>query len=153
MPVSVQPKSRARRQDDAVNPRYCRLVCRPLIDAGITGLAFALVTTIFVAPVNAGTSPAAFAGIERAASPAAIKALADRDPLPIVAIATASSPTNVVYRETSQTAAWGLLGVAFSLITALNLGFLRHLRRTYTADLAVSAKRDRVISPCGVTRY
>jgi hypothetical protein len=153
MPASVQPEARARRGNSAANPKYRRLVWRPLIDTVVSGLAFVLVTTMFVAPVNAGTSPAAFAGIERAASPAAVEALAEQGPLPIVVIATASSPADAVYRQTSQTAAWGLLGVAFSLMAALNLAFLRHLRQTYTPNLAVSTGRDRVCGQCGVTRY
>lgn len=154
MPASVQPESRARLRNGAANSKKYRChVWRPFIDATVAGLAFVLVSTLFVAPVNAGTSPAAFAGLARAASPAAVKALAEPGPLPIVAIATASSPADAVYRQTSQTAAWGLLGVAFSLMAALNLAFLRHLRRTYTPNLAVSTGRARVCGRCGVTRY
>jgi len=153
MSASVQPEARARRRKGAANRKYRYLMWRPFIDAAVAGLAFVLVSTLFVAPVSAGTSPAAFGGIARAASPLTVKALAEPGPLPIVAIATASSPADAVYRQTGQTAAWGLLGVAFSIMAALNLAFLRHLRRTYALKLAVCAKRDRVISRCGVTRY
>lgn len=153
MPASVKPEVRARRRNGVAKPKYRRFLWRPIIDIVISGLAFVLVSTMFVAPVSAGTSPAAFAGLQLAASPAATKALAEQGPLPIVAIATASSPAEAVYRQTSQTAAWGLLGVAFSLMAALNLAFLRHLRRTYAPNLAVSTARDRVCGRCGVTRY
>lgn len=136
MPVSVQPKAHARRQTCAVRPRYRRLVLRPLMDAAIAGLVFTLVsTTLMCTHARAGTSPAAFAGIQHAAAPAAIKAVAEPAPLPVIAIATASSPADAVYRRTSASAAWGLLGVAFSLMAALNLAVLRHLKRAYATPV------------------
>jgi hypothetical protein len=107
---------------------------RPLADAVLAGIAFTLVSsTLICNHAKAGTTPIAFAGIEHAASAkaAAIKAVAEPGPLPIVQIATASSPADAVYRQTSVTAAWSLLGVAFSLMAALNLALLRHLKRAY----------------------
>ncbi len=74
---------------------------------------------------------AAFAGLERFAKPSAVPAVAEQAPLPIVQIATASSPADAIYRQTSITAAWSLLGVAFSLMAALNLALLRHLKHAY----------------------
>ncbi len=136
MPGSGHPKAHARRQTCAVRPKYRRLVLRPLIDAAIAGLVFTLVsTTLMCTHAKAGTSPATFAGIERAATPAAVKAVAEPGPLPIIAIATASSPADAIYRRTSAGAAWGLLGVAFSLMAALNLAVLRHLKRAYATPV------------------
>jgi hypothetical protein len=136
MPVSIQPKAHARRQTCAVRPKYRRLVLRPLMDAALAGLVFTLVsTTLMCNHARAGTSPAAFAGIERAAVPTAIKAVAEPAQLPVIAIATASSPADAIYRRTSVSAAWALLGVAFSLMAALNLAVLRHLKRAYVTPV------------------
>ncbi|MGO4682836.1 hypothetical protein [Hyphomicrobium sp. 2TAF46] len=152
MPVSVQPETRKRRKS-GVAPRCSNQLWRPLIDAAVAGLAFVLVSTTFCAPVKAGTFPTAFAGIHHSATPFAIKAVADPGPPPIVEIATASSPAEAIYRRTSATAAWGLLGVAFSMLAALNLAILRHVKRVYSPRFALSCKRDRVIGRCGSERY
>ncbi len=152
MPVSVQPETRRRRKSSGA-PTCSNHLWRPLIDAAVAGLAFVLVSTTFCAPVKAGTFPAAFAGIHHRATPFAMKAVADPGPLPIVEIATASSPAEAVYRRTSTTAAWGLLGVAFSMLAALNLAILRHVKRVYSPRFALSCKRDRVIDRCGAERY
>lgn len=152
MPVSVQPETRNRRKSGRA-PACSNPFWRPLIDAAVAGLAFVLVSTMFCAPVKAGPYPAAFAGIHRAAPSFATKAVADPGPLPIVEIATASSPAEAVYRRTSTTAAWGLLGVAFSMLAALNLAILRHVKRVYSPRFALSRKRDRVIGRCGAERY
>ena len=152
MPVSVEPETRNRRKSGRASTCSNQL-WRPLIDAAVAGLAFVLVTTMFGAPVKAGTFPAAFAGIHHQAAPFAVKAVADPGPLPIVEIATASSPADAVFRQTSTTAAWGLLGVAFSMLAALNLAILRHVKRVYSPRFALSCKRDRVIDRCGATRY
>lgn len=120
----------------APNRQHARRFIRPLMDALAAGLLFAAVATMLSsAPVTAGTNPAAFAGLERAAVPAATKAVSEPCPLPIVEIATTSSPfdANTVYRRTSTSAAWTLLGAAVSLLTALNLALFRHLRRVYAA--------------------
>ncbi|HEY8127741.1 MAG TPA: hypothetical protein VIF39_03370, partial [Hyphomicrobium sp.] len=105
MPVSVQPKAHAHRQTCAVRPKYRRLVLRPLMDAAIAGLVFTLVsTTLMCNHARAGTSPAAFAGVERAIIPTTVKAVAEPSPLPVIAIATASSPADAIYRGTSVSA-------------------------------------------------
>lgn len=108
------------------------MMLRPLLDAAVAGIVFTLVSsTVVCNHAKAGTTPAAFAGVERAATPAAVEAVAEPGPLPLVQIATARSPAEAVYRQTSITAAWSLLGVAFSLMAALNLAVLRHLKRAY----------------------
>jgi len=153
MPVSVQPEFRNRRKNGVAQPTCSNRLWRPLIDAAVAGLTFVLVTTMIGAPVKAGTFPAAFAGLHQRATPFAMNAVADPGPLPIVEIATASSPADAVYRRTSTTAAWGLLGVALSMLAALNLAILRHVKRVYAPRFALSCKRDRVIGRCGAERY
>lgn len=131
MVVSVEPETPTRKSRRA-SPQYRRLVWRPLLDAAIAGAVFTLISSAIVCNhAKAGIIPAAFAGAGHAAAPAAEKAVAERAPLPIVHIATAASPADAVYRQTSVTAAWSLLGVAFSLMAALNLAMLRHLKRAY----------------------
>jgi hypothetical protein len=122
MPASVQPKAHSR-QTRAVRPKYRRRrVLRPLLDAVVAGFVFTLVsTTLMCTHARAGTTPAAFAGIKHAATP--------------TAITTTTSSATAVYRQTSVTAAWALLGVAFSLLTALNLAMLRHLKRVYAMPM------------------
>jgi ABC-type nitrate/sulfonate/bicarbonate transport system permease component len=84
---------------------------------------------------KAGIIPAAVTAVaEAAANPIATKAVAEPGPLPLVQIATAVSPADAVYRQTSTTAAWTLLGVAFSMMAALNLAVVRHLKRAYATS-------------------
>jgi hypothetical protein len=131
MTVSEKPEAPGRRQRRA-KPKYRHFVWRPLIDAAIAGVVFTLVSsTLICTHAKAGIIPAAFTGVAHAPQPVALKAVAEPAPLPIVHIATASSPADAIYRQTSVTAAWGLLGVAFSLMAALNLAMLRHLKRVY----------------------
>jgi hypothetical protein len=102
----------------------------------MAGVVFTLASSGLVCNhAKAGTTSAAFAGIAHVAHTPAMKAVAEPGPLPIVQIATATSPADAVYRQTSVTAAWGLLGVAFSLMAALNLALLRHLKRAYATPL------------------
>jgi hypothetical protein len=136
MAVGVQPKAHKNEPTRKARKKNRRRILRPLMDAVVAGFVFTLVTTSFMcAHARAGTSPAAFAGIQHAAKPAAMKAVAEPAPLPIIAIATASSPADAIYRRTSANAAWGLLGVAFSLMAALNLAVLRHLKRAYATPV------------------
>jgi hypothetical protein len=136
MSVNVQRKSMAPPQACVIRPKYRRFVIRPIFDAAAAAAVFAMFTFFTTCePVRASTNPAAFAGLERAAPPVAIKAVGEAGPPPIIEIATTSSTTNAdaVYRRTSATAAWVLLGLAFSLLAALNLTVFRHLRRAYVA--------------------
>jgi hypothetical protein len=111
--------------------RAFRFVLRPVRDAAIAGVVLALATTGIICPhARAGTTPAAFAGLGAAAHSHALLAVAEPKPLPLIQISTAH-PREAIYRRTSSQAAWGLLGVAFSLLTALNLAFLRHIKRVY----------------------
>jgi hypothetical protein len=147
MSVSVEPETSARKNRRAM-PKYRRLVWRPLIDAAAAGVLFTLVSsTLICNHAKAGTTPIAFAGIAHAAAarPVVVNAVAEKEPLPIVHIATARSSADAVYRQTSLTAAWGLLGVAFSLMAALNLAMLRHLKRAYAPRSAISPPGNRAI--------
>lgn len=133
------------RRPEAKRPRRHGLLLRPLRDAAIAGMAFTLVSSMLVCNhAKAGTTPAGFAGVERGAKVAVLDAVASPEPLPLVRIATASSPADAVYRQTSKTAAWSLLGVAFSLMVALNLAVLRHLKRAY-ARPPRAAQRNRAV--------
>jgi hypothetical protein len=137
MPVSAQSKQPMQKNACAIRPKYRRFVLRPIIDAAAAWLVFGFVTAIVTcAPLSAGTnvaSPAAFSGLGHAARPAAVRAVGEPGPAPIIEIATTSSPANAdaVYRRTSAGAAWGLLGIAVSLLAAFNLSIFRHLRRAY----------------------
>lgn len=64
-------------------------------------------------------------------------ALAQEDPAPVVQIATvaASDENAAIYRRTSFSAGWILLGASFALIMALNLAVARHLRHAYVPRL------------------
>ena len=121
------------------HPKHRRLVLRPILDAFGAGLLFVMLTAVCTsAPVKACPFSGAFAGLERTASPQALKTVAEPGPAPIIEIATTSSvwDPNAVFRRTSSTAAWGLLGLSFSLLAALNLSFFRHLRRVYASPQA-----------------
>jgi hypothetical protein len=132
MTVSVQSESPTRKKSRAKS-KY-RRIFRPLLDAAIAGMVFTLASSALVCThAKAGIIPTAFHGVALAASikPVAVNAVAEPGPLPLIQIATASSPAEAVYRQTSVSAAWTLLGVAFSLMAALNLALVRHLKRTY----------------------
>jgi hypothetical protein len=147
MPVSAQSEQPTHKNACAIRPKYRRFVLRPMIDAVVAWLVFGFATAVLTcAPLSAGTnvaSPAAFSGLERAATPAAIKAVGEPGLPPIIEIATTSSPANAdaVYRRTSASAAWGLLGMAVSLLAALNLSIFRHLRRAYATPRRHRAER------------
>lgn len=144
MPVSVQSEQNMPPHACAIRPKYRRFVVRPIIDAAAAWLVFGLVTAMATsAPLSAGTNPAAFAGLERAAKPAAVKAVGEPGPAPLIEIATTSSPANAdaVFRRTSASAAWVLLGIAFSILAALNLTIFRHLRRAYATPKRRSTER------------
>jgi hypothetical protein len=131
MTVSVEPAASTRKH---MKPRHRGRAWRPLFDAAIAGAVFMLLSaTVMCNHARAGIIPAVFGGVQHAApsSSTSFKAVADASPMPIIHIATASSPGEAVYRQTSITAAWSLLGVAFSIMVALNLAILRHLKRAY----------------------
>ncbi len=136
MTGKVQRRSNAPPQACVIRPKYRRFVILPIFDAALAAGLFALFTVLTASePVRAGTNPAAFAGIERAATPVAVKAVGEPGPPPLIEIATTSSTSSkdAVYRRTSASAAWVLLGLAFSLLAAFNLTVVRHLRRAYVA--------------------
>ena len=147
MPISAQAEQHTQKKACAIRPKYRRFVLRPIIDAVAAWLVFGFVTAMVTcAPLSAGTnvaSPAAFSGLERAARPAAVKAVGEPGPAPLIEIATTSSPANAdaVYRRTSASAAWGLLGIAISMLVALNVSIFRHLRRAYASPKRRGAER------------
>jgi hypothetical protein len=137
MPVNAQSEQQMQPNERSIRPKYRRIMMRPLVDAAAAWLVFGFATAMVTcAPLSAGTnvaSPAAFSGLERAARPEAVKAVGEPGPAPIIEIATTSSSVSqdAVYRRTSASAAWGLLGIAISLLVAFNLSIIRHLRRVY----------------------
>ena len=112
---------------------------RPFLDAAGTALLFVMLTSVGTsAPVKAYPFAVAAGGIERSMTSHTMKAIAEDRPAPIIEIATTSSPRNpdAVFRRTSSTTAWVLLGLSLSLLTALNLSIIRHLRRVYVRPKA-----------------
>jgi hypothetical protein len=91
------------------------------------------ILTAVSAPAVAQISPATFAGLELSSAPLTVRDVGQPGPAPIVEIATTSSAMNsdAVFRRTSTRAAWALLGLAFSVLTAFNILVLSHLRRVY----------------------
>ena len=144
MRVSAKPDASKHHKLGAMRSRHGGLVFRPLVDAAMAGVIFTLVSSAIICThAKAGIMPAAFTGVAQAApQPAVTKAVAEPAPLPLVQIATATSPADAVFRHTSSTAAWLLLGVAFSMMTALNLAVVRHLKRAYaTPSKKISTPR------------
>jgi hypothetical protein len=125
-------------------PKHRHFLLRPLLDASAAGIVFVLLTAVMTsAPVRACPFSVAFSGLDHKAAPFVLRAVAKPEPAPITEIATTSSAwaPNAVFRRTSDTAAWSLLGISFSLLTALNLAFFRHLRRTYAPRAARNSAR------------
>ena len=107
---------------------------RPAFDALAALAVFALVSVgLTSAPSAASPGPSTFAVSYETSASIAVKALGDVNDRPVIEIATTSSPANAdaVYRRTSTDAAWGLLALAFSILAALNLAIVRHLRHAY----------------------
>ena len=133
MSVSVQSSDHKNPRKWPEDAKYRRLVIRPILNA-VVWLIFGLTTVLAAsAPVLAQINPIAFAGLELSVTPATVIAVGQAEPAPLVEIATTSSVTNsdAVFRRTSLNAAWGLLGVALSILAVLNLAIFSHLRRTY----------------------
>lgn len=131
--VGVQCSNDTRSRSWPRGPKYRRFMFRPMLEAGVW-LIFGLTTVVATsAPVMAQINPAAFAGVEFSVTPMTVIAVGQADPAPLVEIATTSSVTSpdAVFRRTSASAAWGLLGVAFSILAVLNLAIFSHLRRAY----------------------
>ena len=116
----------------ALGARRRSLVPRPAIDALAAFLLFLAATmSIGIAPTAAHPNLAyGPAGLRQTQ---VLHAIGEADDQPIIEIATTSSPNSpdAVYRRTSTAAAWVLLSFAFSLVAALNLAFIRHMRRAY----------------------
>lgn len=122
--------------------RRRRALARPALDAAA---AFALFVALSVTFASAPTSanPHYYPGsatqfTQPGTPPAVTAAIADEVVRPIVEIATTSSANapDAVYRRTSSAAAWLLLSFAFSVLAAVNLAFVRHMRRAYASPRA-----------------
>ena len=147
--ASVQSSVDTRPRPLFTNAKYRRFVFRRMLDAAVW-LIFGLTTVLATsAAVLAQIHPAAFAGPKFSVKRPAIIAVGQADPIPLVEIATTSSFTNpdAVFRRTSANAAWGLLGVALSILAVLNLAIFSHLRRTY-APKRRSEGRKQGYPPC-----
>lgn len=130
-------------QSRSLRSKY-RFLLRSIVDASAAGIVFILLTAVMTsAPVRACPFSAVISGVDRTAAPLVLRAVGEPGPAPITEIATTSSAwaPNAVFRRTSDTAAWTLLGISFSLLTALNLAFFRHLRRTYAPRAARTSAR------------
>jgi hypothetical protein len=107
------------------------LFVRPAVDA-IAALALFMLATMTLASAPTAANPH-LAGAAPQFTSTVTPAIADAGDRPIVEIATTSSPqaADAVYRRTSSSAAWVLLSLAFSILVAFNLAFLRHMRQAY----------------------
>ncbi|HEY8194231.1 MAG TPA: hypothetical protein VIF13_04210 [Hyphomicrobium sp.] len=135
--MSANDSDKRKTQARAVRPRRRSVVLRPILDAIVAGTVFLFLTCLTSsAPVRACPFSAAFAGIEHSIKPSTLKAVGEPGPAPIIEIATTSSAwdSNAVFRRTSDTAAWSLLGLSISLLAALDLAIFRHLRRVYAVQ-------------------
>ncbi|MEQ1714446.1 MAG: hypothetical protein ABL907_00445 [Hyphomicrobium sp.] len=129
---SEASRSEASQSHDAGPRRRIRFAfIRPAIDAA-AALALFMFATMTLASAPTSANPHNFGTPPPISSPAAL-AIGEAGRPPIVEIATTSSPqaADAVYRRTSSAAAWVLLSLAFSLVAALNMAFLRHMRHAY----------------------
>lgn len=106
---------------------------RPAIDAGLALVVFVLATMTFVSAPTAASPYLAHSAISEQFSARAAPAVGEPGDASIIEIATTASPNSpdAVYRRTSSNAAWVLLSLAFSVLAALNLAFVRHMRQAY----------------------
>lgn len=120
-------------------------VARTARDALVAFMAFGVISgTVVCLPSAASPTLAGAALAIPAPNGSAVAIVATDDRAPVVQFATTVSSTssNAVYRRTSDQAAYLLLAVAFSLLAALNLAFVRHLRDSY-APLLRRSKSSR----------
>lgn len=118
-----------------------RVVPRPVLDALVAFLLFLGATmSLGCAPTSAHPSFPRDVAAQRQTQ--ALHAIGEDGDRPIIEIATTSSPNSpdAVYRRTSTAAAWLLLSLAFSVIAAFNLAFVRHMRRVYVRPRASKQK-------------
>ncbi len=103
---------------------------KPLRDAIVAFAVFPVIAlTAGSGPIHAGPSVTSHLSLPAAA----VKAVDDNAPAPVVQIATvaANDEADAAYRRTSFGAAWILLGASFALVVALNMAMARHLRQAY----------------------
>ncbi|MFN0219629.1 MAG: hypothetical protein ACKVP4_12545 [Hyphomicrobium sp.] len=125
-------------------PKLRRRFLKTLRDAFLAASAFTLISGPMVCgPSIAGPHGPTVATAAVPPAPLTNRALAVDEPAALVQVATASSATSpdTVYKRTSAQAAWLLLTLAFSLITALNLATFRHLRRAYARPVRRGDRR------------
>jgi hypothetical protein len=128
----------------AQRPKLRRRFFKPVRDAFLAAAAFTLISgPVVCGPSIAGPHGPAIAAASAPPAPLTNQALAVDEPRALVQVATASSPTapDTVYKRTSAQAAWLLLTLAFSLVTALNLATFRHLRSAYARPVRRSDRR------------
>lgn len=104
---------------------------RPLIDGTAFFAAFLLATAATSVPLSAMPSAVTAALTEQVQSLAVTTAAAGN--LPPTGIATTRSPldSQAVIGRTSAGTAWILLGLALSVLAALDMAIVRHLRLLY----------------------
>lgn len=105
---------------------------RPLIDGTAFFAAFMFVTALSCVPLSAMPSAVANAVTEQVQTLAAT-ASAQASSAPVVEIATTRSafdPQAIIGRTSAGTA-WILIGIALSVLAALDMAIVRHLRLLY----------------------
>lgn len=121
-------------RSNGLRPRARRVFVRTVRDALVAFTAFGFISGAVVCLPSAASPTLAGAAFSvPAPNGSAVSRDARDDRAPVVQIATTVSSTssNAVFRRTSDQTAYLLLAVAFSLLAALNLAFVRHLREAY----------------------
>ena len=112
-----------------------KALVRPVADASIVFAVLCLIGLTF-GPAASSASPNIpnINGYQTSILSPASKTLGDRSARTVVEIAATRSAAdpNAIYRQTSTQAAWGLLMIALSIVAAVNMAFLRHMRQAYT---------------------
>ena len=125
---SPQSTQISQAEASATGTKIIRHLWRPALDAGLALLLF-MIATLTLASAPSSASPGVNLGLVQFAKPSS-------EPIQtqLFQPANLSSPIIKVDIKTghlSQQAEWLLLGLAFSLLVAMNLAFFRHLRHAY----------------------
>ncbi len=109
-----------------------RHLLRPALDAGIA-MTFFAVASMTLASAPSSASPGVNLGIVHFAPPQAAPFTTQTQTqlFQPANVSPAMFKVDVGARRFSQKAEWLLLGLAFSLLAAMNLAFFRHLRHAY----------------------
>lgn len=146
-PTSAARRGDDERSNDVGHRRKLRhRLFRPAADAAIAFAVFvAVAAAIPCPPLSASPRSGLAVAVAATHAPLAAKAIADEDDRPaVVEIATTSSAQapNAVFKRTSLEAAWALIALAFSVLTALNLAMVRHVRQTYASPVRQESLDD-----------